>query len=62
MKWTWLPRSRILTPFLVAMLEFGEILDRLQGPLRAEQALDIDTAQWRRVDATAMFLRAHVAR
>src|SRR5260370_5983530 len=45
-----------------ALLEFGEVLDRLQGPLRAEQALDIDTAQRRRVDATAMFLRAHVAR
>jgi len=28
-----------------ALLELGEILDRLERPLRAEQALDIDSAQ-----------------
>ena len=47
MKWTWLPRSSTLTPLgrsrdLIAvevrgtLFEFGEVLDRLEGPLRAE--------------------------
>ena len=34
---------------------------RLQRPLRAEQPLDVDAAQRRRVDAVAELLRADVA-
>jgi hypothetical protein len=44
-----------------ALLELGEVLDRLQRALRAEQALDVDAAQRRRVDAMAELLRADVA-
>ena len=72
MKCTWLPRSRMLTPFLVgdhrvavevrrALLELREVLDALQRALRAEEALDVDAAQRRRVDAVAELLRADVA-
>ncbi len=42
------------------LLELGEILDRLQRPLRPEQPLDIDAAQGRRVDAMAELLRTDV--
>jgi hypothetical protein len=41
-----------------ALLELGEILDGLQRPLRAEQALDVHAAQRRCLDAMAMLLRA----
>ena len=72
MKCTWLPRSRMFTPFLVrdhrvavevggALLELGEVLDRLQRALRAEEALDVHAAQRGRVDAVAELLRADVA-
>ena len=72
MKWTWLPRSRMLTPFLVAitgiavevggaLLELGEVLDALQRALRAEQPLDVHAAQGRRLDAVAELLRPDVA-
>ena len=43
------------------LLELGEVLDRLQRPLRAEQPLDVHAAQARRVDAAAMALRPNVA-
>ena len=56
MKSTWLPRSSGFTPFFVglddiaveiggALLEFGEILDRLQGALRAEEPLNVQAAK-----------------
>ena len=72
MKCTWLPRSRMLTPFFGgddrvavevgrALLELGEVLDALQRPLRAEQPLDVHAAQAGRVDAVAELLRADVA-
>jgi hypothetical protein len=71
MKCTWLPRSSTFTPFFVALgiavevgralLELGEVLDRLERALRAEQPLDVDTAQRRRVDAVAAARRADVA-
>ncbi len=43
-----------------ALLELGEILDRLQGTLRAEQPLNVDTAQRDRLDAVAEGLRAGI--
>src|ERR1044072_4586736 len=45
-----------------ALLELGEVLDRLECALRAEQALDVDAAQRRRVDAMAELLRSGIAR
>jgi hypothetical protein len=39
-----------------ALLEFGEVLDRLQGALRAEEALDVHAAQRRRVDTVPELL------
>ena len=44
-----------------ALLELGEILDGLQGPLRPEEALDVDAPQRGRLDAAAELLRAYVA-
>ena len=72
MKCTWLPRSRMLTPFFVAitgiaievggpLLELGEVFDARQRPLRAEQPLDVHAAQGRRIDAVAELLRPDVA-
>ncbi len=43
------------------LLELGEVLDALEGALRAEQPLDVDAAQAGRVDAAAVALRADVA-
>ena len=73
MKSTWLPRSSGFTPFFVAvhdiaveiggaLLEFGEILDRLQGALRAEQPLDVHAAERHRLDAVAEPLRTGIGR
>ena len=72
MKWIWLPRSRILTPFLVAMtgspskvgaalLEFGEVLDRFHDALRAEEPLDVHAPERRRIDPMAMRLRTDIS-
>jgi hypothetical protein len=71
MKWTWLPRSRILTPswwrYRIAvevggpLLELGEVFDALQRPLRTEEPLNVHPAERRRVDAMAEFLWADVA-
>ncbi|MFC6979570.1 hypothetical protein [Microbulbifer taiwanensis] len=44
-----------------ALLKLGEILDAFQGALGTEQALDIDAAQGRRIDAVAVLLRAYIA-
>src|SRR5215468_7373839 len=68
MKWSWLPRSRGLTPLLAAITwspskyaawlrELREVFNRLQCALRSEQALDIDAAQRRRIDAVPELLR-----
>src|SRR5712691_4804731 len=43
-----------------ALLEFGEILDRLQGPLRAEQPLNVQAPERYRFDAMAELLRAGI--
>src|SRR6202011_6051463 len=43
-----------------ALLEFGEILDRLQGTLRAEQPLDVHAAQRYRREAVTEPLRARI--
>src|SRR5262249_164333 len=43
-----------------ALLELGEVLDGLHGPLRAEDALDVDAPQGRGLDAVAEFVRANV--
>ena len=43
------------------LLELGEILDRLESPLRTEQPLDVHAAERRRVDPMAKFLRPDVA-
>ena len=43
-----------------ALLEFGEVLDALERSLRAEQALDVDPAQARRLDPVAELLRPDV--
>src|SRR5262249_17413252 len=42
------------------LLELGEVLDRLQRSLRAEQPLDVDAAQRRGVNAVTEGLRADV--
>jgi hypothetical protein len=39
------------------LLELGEVFDRLQRPLRAEQPLDVHAEERRRVDAMAKFPR-----
>ena len=44
-----------------ALLELGEVLDRLQRALRTEQPLDVHAAQRGRVDAVAELLRPNVA-
>src|SRR5690606_38483050 len=44
-----------------ALLELGEVLDGLEGALRAEQALDVHAAQARGVDAMAERLRSNVS-
>ena len=44
-----------------ALLELGEVLDGLQGPLRPEEPLDVHAAQGRRLDAVAELLRPDVA-
>jgi hypothetical protein len=62
----------VLTPFLVAitgspvkvgraLLEFREVLDRLQTALRAEQSLDIDAAQRCGLYPAPELLRADIA-
>src|SRR5207247_1210775 len=43
-----------------SLLELGEVLDRAQRALRAEQSLDVHTAQGRCVNAVAEGLRADV--
>ena len=43
------------------LLEFGEVLDGLQGPLRAEQALNIDSSQRGGIEAVAKRLGANIA-
>ena len=55
-----LGRHRVAVEVGGPLLELGEILDRLQGPLRAEHALDVDAAQRRRFDAVPEFLGPHV--
>src|SRR6185436_21111931 len=44
-----------------ALLELGEVLDRLERALRAEEALHVDAAQRGRVDAVAELVRPDVA-
>src|SRR5262249_31985774 len=44
-----------------ALLELGEVLDRPQRALRAEEPLDIDSAQGCRLDAATVRLWADVA-
>ena len=44
------------------LLELGEVLDRLQGALRAEQPLDLHAAKRRGDDAMAGFLRPGIGR
>jgi hypothetical protein len=43
-----------------ALLEFGEILDRLQGALRSKDPLDVQTAQRHPLNAVAELLRTGV--
>src|SRR5712692_6753803 len=43
-----------------ALLEFGEILDRLQGTLRAEEPLSVQAAERHRPDAVAELLRTGI--
>ena len=72
MKWTWLPRSSGLIPLAAAdtwspskyaarCSNSVKSSIALQRPLRAEQPLDVDAAQARRVDAAAVRLRPDVA-
>ena len=42
------------------LLELGEILDALQRPLGAEQSLDVQPSQRRRVEAMPEFLGANI--
>ena len=44
-----------------ALLELGEVLDRLERALRAEEPLDIHSAQRGRINAMPVLLRADVA-
>src|SRR5712692_477131 len=43
-----------------ALLEFGEILDRLQGALRPEEPLNVEAAERHRLDAVAELLRVGI--
>ncbi len=43
------------------LLELGEVLDRFERALRAEQALDVDATQRRHVDAVPERLRPNIA-
>src|SRR6266478_5128446 len=43
-----------------ALLEFGEILDRLQGTLRPEEPLNVNAAERHRLDAVAELLRTGI--
>src|SRR6266446_2244998 len=43
-----------------ALLEFGEILDRLQSTLRTEEPLNVHAAERQRLDAVAELLRARI--
>ena len=54
-------RDRVAVEIGGPLLELGEVLDRFQGPLRAEQPLDVHAAEAGRVDAVAELLRADVA-
>ena len=42
------------------LLELREVLDGLEGALRAEEPLNVDAAKARRIDAAAVLLRADV--
>ena len=53
--------DRIAVEIGSALLEFGEILDRFQGALRAEEPLDVHAAERRRIDAMAIRLRTDIA-
>jgi hypothetical protein len=53
--------DRIAVEIGCALLEFGEILDRFQGALRAEQPLDVHAAERRRNDPMAIGLRTDIA-
>jgi hypothetical protein len=72
MKWTWLPRSRMLTPFFVAITgspskdaarcpNSVQSSTRPERALRTEQALDVHAAQRGCGDAVAELLRPDVA-
>ncbi len=52
---------RIAVEVRGALLELGEVLDRLERALRAEQPLDVHAAERRRVDPMAELLRPDVA-
>ena len=54
-------RDRIAVEIGGPLLELGEVLDRFQGPLRAEQALDVHAAQRGHIDPVPILLRPDVA-
>jgi hypothetical protein len=45
-----------------ALLKFGEVFDCFQGPLRAEQPLNVDSPERRRVDTVSHLLGTNVSR
>src|ERR1700730_1282194 len=53
--------DRIAVEIGCTLLEFGEILDRFQGALRAEQPLDVHAAERRRIDPMAIGLGTDIA-
>src|SRR5262249_38016187 len=53
--------DRVAVEVGAALLEFGEVFDRAQSALRAEKALDIDSAQAGSVYPSPVSLRADVA-
>src|SRR5438093_11439093 len=53
--------DRIAVKISGALLELCKVLHALHCPLRAEQALDVDSPQRRGIDAMAVFVRADVA-
>ena len=53
--------DRVAVEISRPLFELGKVLDALQCPLRAEQALDIHAAQSGRIDAMAELLRPDVA-
>ena len=52
--------DRVAVEVRAALLELSEVLDAAERALRSEQALDLDAAKRRRIDAMPERLRANI--